>query len=453
MSPPHGVVRALGTGAVAGAIRADLPDRFGGRLRVRALPGGHSWHTYEAEDETGNRVVVRVTPAGGTLDPYDPEREAAAMRAAVGVVPVPRVLVVVPSPNAMGAPYAVHEWADGHVLHLGEVLDEDEQGRYRTAMSRALGQVHAGCDPAALGDPPPTVHDALAAELGRTIGHFSRSAPCRHPGITIGLRWLRTRLPHAEDAPVLCHGDFRLHNLAWSGVGELAAVLDWERAWAGDAMADVAFTRRFSGWCAVEGDGVAAYEEASGRVVDEARVAYADRFEHIRSYTSATRGLRALVEGRTDRLALYAIGEAGFAGAWELVELLGEGPLAPCAEDGLDPAWAPPVPDDRRVDLADTAEAAGQHRLAEHLGAHDEHDRAARDRSLGALRAAPGPRALRAALDHRDPDRAWAAAHEVLADAALSCGPSLLPALRALGLRDTTRPTLRRTTTLVGGAS
>lgn len=452
MTPSAGAVRAPRTGAVAAALARDLPDLLGEDVRVRQLPGGHSWHTYEVAAADGRRAVVRVAPAGGTLDPYDPATEAAAMRSAGPDVPVPEVLACVPSPNGLGAPYAVHTWVDGRVVTLSAVTDEVERAAYRDALADMLGRVHAHGDPAGLGVVPDTVSDALAVELARTVAAFTRSATCRHPGLTVGLRWLRTRLPRCEQPPVLCHGDFRLHNLVWSAPGALAAVLDWERAWVGDPMADVAFTRRFSGWCAVEGPAVDVYERASGWGIDPTRVAYGARFEHVRSYSSATRGLRALAEARTDRLSLYAIGEAGLAGAWDLVELLGDGPLAPAPADGLAPDWRPPVPMDRIDALAGEADAAGQSRLAEHLRDHARQDAEARDRSLVALRAAPGTPRLRQALRVADPERAWADAYAVLAEAVVDGGPSLLPSLRALALRDTTRPTLRRTTMLVGGA-
>jgi aminoglycoside phosphotransferase (APT) family kinase protein len=444
-----GAVRAPEPEAVAAAVQAEAPGVLTAPLTARVLAGGHSWHSYEVTDVVGRRAAVRVAPAGGTLEPYDPRVEATAMRAAAGVVPVPEVLACVDAPNRLGAAYGVHRWVDGDVLHLGQVRAAAAQARYRRAAADALGRIHATCDPSAVRPTPPTIGDALLAEIDRSVADFARGATCRHPGVTIGWRWLRTHLPICEDPPTLCHGDFRLHNLVWSAPGDLAAVLDWERAWPGDPMADVAFTRRFSGWCAVvDDDGVAAYEAAAGRSVDPTRIVYGDRFEHVRSYTSSVRGLRALAEGRTDRLALYAIGEAGQAGAWDLVHLLADGPLDPMPDDGLSAVYAPPLPVGRSAELAVAARDAGDERLAAHLQALDAADRDARDGSLTALRAVADRDLLRV-LAAPDPETAWRQAHEHLATVALTGGTDLIPPLEALALRDIARPSLRRRSTIV----
>ncbi|MCB1246123.1 MAG: phosphotransferase, partial [Acidimicrobiia bacterium] len=142
----------------------------------------------------------------------------------------------------------------------------------------------------------------------------------RHPGFETALHWLRANLPATTDPAVFCHGDFRFANLTWTGPGELGAVLDWERAWVGDPMADIAFTRQFSGWCAVEGDVTATYEAASGRTISEERVAYGLRFERARAYLSPLRVMRAVFERRAGGARLVALAEAGEAGIWEMTE-------------------------------------------------------------------------------------------------------------------------------------
>ncbi len=114
-------------------------------------------------------------------------------------------------------------------------------------------------------------------------------------------------------------------------------------------MADVAFTRQFSGWCAVDGDAVSVYEEASGIDVDEPRVAFGLRFERVRAYLSPLRLMRAIAEGRVSDPRLVAIAEAGEAGMWELTAWAEESYLPPLDEplpplDG--PDWTAGIADD-----------------------------------------------------------------------------------------------------------
>ncbi|GIU93386.1 MAG: hypothetical protein KatS3mg011_2292 [Acidimicrobiia bacterium] len=139
---------------------------------------------------------------------------------------------------------------------------------------------------------------AYRRQLSSMRDEYLRVALHRQPGFEAGLAWLESHLPDVPEPAVLCHGDYRFPNLTWTAPGVVGAVLDWERAWSGDPMADVAFSRLFSGWCAVAGDSVAAYEGAAERPVDESRVGFALRFERVRAYLSPLRLMRAIHEGK-----------------------------------------------------------------------------------------------------------------------------------------------------------
>jgi aminoglycoside phosphotransferase (APT) family kinase protein len=425
-------------------------------LDVRRLSGGYSWQTNLVRDAAGRELVIRVAPAGGTLDPYDPRVEQRALEAARGCVPAPQVLAVAGPDNPLGAAFSVQTVAPGRVLALREVTDPEERAAYRRSFAETLGHLHARGDLSPMWPVPETVREALDTELERTAAHLVRSVPCAHPGLGIALRWLATHRPDSDRPPVLCHGDFRFHNLSWTGPGKLGAVLDWERAWPGDPMSDIAFTRRFSGWCAVDDEEThAIYESASKRYIDEDRVAYGLRFEQLRSYSSSFRGVRALADGRSESLALYGVGEAGDAAAWELCEWLADGPLRPLSPAWQAPTtWRPLVSGDRRAVLADRAARVGEDRLAAHLDSLPDEDAAALDRSHEALQACAADvfaadeatgTALARALVTPSRSEAWAAAYAVLTEAARTGGAELLPALRALSLRTTLRPTLRST--------
>lgn len=277
--------------AVGRAV-SEVCGGVGARPHIQRLDRGFSWVTLAVDD-----VIVRVAPRGGPLDPYDPEVEAAGLRRVEGVVPAPRVLAVQPDPdNPIGRPFGVHTRRPGRVLRLGNVTEHRPE--YIAAAAKALGQLHKLTAPI-------TVTEAYDAELGRTEAVYRRAAPDRHPEFEAALVWLRAHRPRCDEPAVWCHGDFRFANLSWTGPGELGGILDWERAWAGDPMCDVAFTRRFSGWCSIEDS--ADY----GHRLDGERLAYAARFERVRSFTASMRAIRAWLDGRSHDPRLLTIGRRG----------------------------------------------------------------------------------------------------------------------------------------------
>lgn len=260
--------------------------------RIERLSRGFSWVTLAVDD-----VIVRVAPAGGTLDPYDPKVEAANLRRVEGVVLAPRVLAVQPDPaNPIGRPFGVHTRVPGRVLRLDDV--SEHRSEYIAGAGQALSRLHSLSAPV-------TVAEAYDAELDRTEAVYQRAARDRHPEFEAALEWLRANRPDCDEPAVWCHGDFRFANLSWTGPGELGGILDWERAWAGDPMCDVAFTHRFSGWCTIEDS--ADY----GHPLDQERLAYAARFERVRSFTASMRAIRAWLDGRSDDPRLLTIGRRG----------------------------------------------------------------------------------------------------------------------------------------------
>lgn len=110
------------------------------------------------------------------------------------------------------------------------------------------------------------------------------------PALEWGLRWLERNAPPAGET-VLCHHDFRTGNYLVDG-GALAAVLDWEFAGWGEPEQDIGWfcakcwrfgaNQHEAGGLGAREDFTAAYEAASGRAVDAARVAYWEVMAHVR---------------------------------------------------------------------------------------------------------------------------------------------------------------------------
>lgn len=301
----------------------------GGPPGVTRLDGGYSWITLEVR-WGGDVVIVRVAPVGGTVEPYDPAAEARRLRAVAGAVPAPEVLAVSSMPNAIGRPFGVCSRMPGETQR-----QPADPAPYREALATALGVLHSRADPRALDDVD-DIGTAYEAELARQVEVYRRC--WRHPGIDVAMRWLARHRPDCRDAPALCHGDFRPANVLWTAPGAIGGIIDWERAWVGDPLCDLAFSMHLGGWGAIEGEAIASYRAAGGVQIDRDRLRYALRFERVRSILSGMQGFAALAGGRADDPRLADIGAAAHAGAWELAAWL-EPDLPPLGEV-LDPPEA-----------------------------------------------------------------------------------------------------------------
>ena len=366
---PEAVGAALSAVGVGPSGLADV------RPEVTRLDGGYSWITLRVQWGTGDAVIMRVAPVGGTVEPYDPATEARRLRAVAGVVPAPEVLAVCDVPNLIGRPFGVHTLVPGEALRRPA-----DPAPYREALAAALGALHSRADARALDDVV-DVGAAYEAELARQGEVYRRC--WRHPGIDVALRWLARHRPACGDAPAFCHGDFRPANVLWTASGVIGGIIDWERAWVGDPLCDVAFSMHLGGWGAIEGEAITHYRAAGGVDIDADRLRYALRFERVRSLLSGMQGLAALAAGRADAPRLSAIGAAAQAGAWDLVAWLEPGlpplsdvlapPEAACPQHS-DPQHSDPQHSEDRVawldrwrDLTDRA-ATGGPELIEPLG-------------------------------------------------------------------------------------
>lgn len=256
---------------------ADAPDSSGhggsGEPDFRPLPGGWSGESFLSRIG-GQTHVVRI---------YDPARkhrsdaaevDAALTRWVRGLVPVPRVVEVRPAKN--GAPaLLVTEYVEG--VRADDVVREALAAGDRATLARvgrALGEVAgvlAGVptlsrgrftapdlavveDP--VGDDPYTRVERLLPELRGW-----------EEGQRVALEQVVRRAQDLLDRvgrTSLVHGDLSPRNVVLDEKLEVAAVVDWEHAHAGDPHADLGNLLRFdrdpaweegvlAGWVSVRG--------------------------------------------------------------------------------------------------------------------------------------------------------------------------------------------------------
>lgn len=206
-----------------------------GARTTRALAGDGGATTRAATGPGGEQLVVKTAPAVAAPDLL---RAARAQEAARRVgVPVPRTIaaeVVAGTQVHVSERVAGHRWSDVHP-HAGDdarrvVLAELAEVLVRL---RAVAQDGFGD----LGTPGGSERDALRERTRRRVRAGWRLDAAervldRYDGLLDG-----------AGGAVLVHGDLHHANVLVAPVGgvwRLAAVLDWDSAWAGPADADAA---------------------------------------------------------------------------------------------------------------------------------------------------------------------------------------------------------------------
>ena len=319
-----------------------IADQTGDTASVRELvriPGGFSYETWTFRgawrDEDGRhdeRLILRRAPRGGVLEPYDASKEFRVLRALQGQasrIPVPRAYWVEPTGQVLGTSFYVMEFIEGDIPSpFDSRVPNEVRAEMHQQFTDTLAELHtfdwASADLDFLGVPVEAA-DPAALELERCNELLDRIALRPYPVLREVIEWLGERRPICPRL-ALIHDDYRMGNFIWRD-GRIAAFLDWERAFIGDPMADVAFTRiqALAGWCTIRDEMALRYHERSGIEVNEKSVAFYVTLENLKATLVGLTGLRAFAEGRTSDLRLVQIGRGAHQGIAALAATIGLG--------------------------------------------------------------------------------------------------------------------------------
>ncbi len=313
---------------------------------LKPLVGGASQEAWTLDvevaggPEAGRHALVLRRDLGGALSssvlPRDQEFAVLTAMHRAGL-PVPRPYWFIADLGGQGRAAFLMERVQGETIGRRIVQDPglaEARARLPSQMGELLAAIHA-LDPAAHGldflRAPAPGQSAADATLDRLEADL-RAVDEPHPALELGLRWLRQHAP-APEPPVVIHGDFRVGNFMVGPEG-LRGVLDWENAHLGDPHADLA-------WCCVRAwrfgqddlpvGGVgprapfyAAYERASGRRVDPARVFYWEVMGNMQWALGALGQARRHLSGQERSIELASLGRIAAEMELELLDLIGD---------------------------------------------------------------------------------------------------------------------------------
>jgi aminoglycoside phosphotransferase (APT) family kinase protein len=266
----------LARAVAAGAERAAGPVR-----RITALTGGTYNGLYGVELDGGERLVLKVPPpADRPRLTYEAELlcgEALFYRAAADAgVPAPRVVHAEPAEGPGRDPYLLMTHVPGVPWwEVAEAMAETERARLRTDLGVLVARLHAVTGPA-FGYPAPSAGPAPAtwsAAFGAMTGAVLDDAERYGSWLPLPVPQVRARLAAASgvlDAvtvPALVHFDLWPGNVLLdgpAGARAISGLIDGERMFWGDPLADFASLSLFLADAEHDPDFMAGYRAGGG---------------------------------------------------------------------------------------------------------------------------------------------------------------------------------------------
>jgi aminoglycoside phosphotransferase (APT) family kinase protein len=298
-------------------LAAYLAARWGRVVRVanlRRFHGGAARETcrFDAITDEGTRALVLRRDPPSSLIETDRRVEFQALAAFYGTdVPVPEPLFVETDPASFGAPgFIMAEVPD---VRAAGLFEADPYGEARAEvgieMFSILGRIHAR-DPFGVAD----VLDAPAPEdcWRVRLDHWRRSVDADalgpEPIFRAGVRWLERNPPPPPERVAIVHGDYRSGNFLVGPDNRIRAIVDWELVHLGDPIEDLAWamdplwshgTPERPGGTIPEADAIAAWERASGLVVDSERLRWWRVFAQVMGLAIWISSGREVADGRS----------------------------------------------------------------------------------------------------------------------------------------------------------
>lgn len=260
---------------------------------LKRLMGGYSKATYIARIvDAGNEqtVVVRKdSPGLPTGSSVVSEFPILGEMTAIGV-PAPAPLWVEPDAGLCGGAFIGVGFAGGTPANQIVPTDPNVSREWAQSTAQVLARLHS-----ATALPGTDVREPVAAEIDGLEQRMLERERAPHPGLLVGLRWLRRNIDRLAGRPACrIHGDAGFHNMLMDG-RRITALLDWEFSRIGDPVEDLASIKSFmdqiGGWDIF----YAAYQDAGGFTVDARADDYFTVWRETRNMVACLGSLNSLL--------------------------------------------------------------------------------------------------------------------------------------------------------------
>lgn len=265
-----------------------LSERFADRVEVSGITessaGARRLNVlFDATLASGKRYELCATIIGNVNILIQPiAREAAVLRLAESAgMPVAHVYFDCEDASYLGGPFFISQRIAGETVPR-RVLRMVEQVGHGERIVAQIGAAFAALHRVPLQHAPddmtrPQANSACQQALDN-LGLQIKELLQPSPAISLGYRWLNSRMPARDNILTVIHADTRNGNIVISKSG-LEAILDWEGSRIGDPMEDLAWPcvrtwrfgedeKEFGGLGSVE-TLATAYEGAGGRFEPE----------------------------------------------------------------------------------------------------------------------------------------------------------------------------------------
>ena len=226
----------------------DHVDGLVAPLAASLIAAGGSNLTFRVEDAAGRALALRRPPVAAVLaTAHDMEREWRLLAALTHTdVPVPAPFARCDDADLTGAPFYVMAFADGTILRTetdGATLSRAAAETATDSLVDVQIAMHElDVDAVGLGDLAKHRTGYAARQLRRWQTQVEGARVRDLPLLDALHDRLAASVPVETGPPSLVHGDYRFDNVVLGPDHHVAAVLDWELATIGDAVADACWS-------------------------------------------------------------------------------------------------------------------------------------------------------------------------------------------------------------------
>jgi aminoglycoside phosphotransferase (APT) family kinase protein len=262
-------------------------------IKLRRLMGGYSKATFIAETEdkgsASTFVIRKDSPGLPTGSSVTGEFPVLQEMVAAGVA-VPEPLWLEADVSLCNGAFIGMKFCNG--TPANQIIPEAPQTRRQWAISTAevLARLHSST---AL--PQSDIRDALLSEIDALEMRMLEREREPHPGLLIGVRWLRSHVDWLEGRPACrIHGDIGFHNMMMDE-GRISALLDWEFSRIGDPVEDLASIKPFMDQIENWGTFYDTYRGNGGFTIDERAESYFAVWQETRNMVACLGSLNSLL--------------------------------------------------------------------------------------------------------------------------------------------------------------